>query len=104
MAANKILLLATLFMATWTVPLVYAADIDAGKNKAAMCASCHGSNGISAIDMWPNLAGQKTAYLIKQLRDFRDGSRNDAVMAGMSKALSDEDIENLAAYYNSLSP
>lgn len=102
MTAYKILLLTTLFISTWFAPPVFAVDIEAGKNKAGMCASCHGSEGISPMDMWPNLAGQKTGYLVKQLRDFRDGSRNDAVMIGMSKALSDSDIENLAAYYNSL--
>ena len=103
MTANRMLLLATFFITVWSTPFVFAADIDAGKNKAGMCASCHGSNGVSAMDMWPNLAGQKTGYLVKQLRAFRDGSRNDAVMIGMTNALSDDDIDNLAAYYNSLS-
>jgi len=79
-----------------------AADIDAGKTKSAMCAGCHGSAGISAMDMWPSLAGQKTGYLAKQLKAFRDGSRSDPVMNGQAKALSDADIDNLAAYYNSL--
>ncbi len=79
-----------------------AADIDAGKAKAAMCAGCHGSAGISANDMWPNLAGQKTGYLAKQLKAFRDGSRNDPVMNSFAKSLSDADIDNLSTFYNSL--
>jgi len=79
-----------------------AADIDAGKAKAGMCAGCHGSAGISAMDMWPSLAGQKTGYLVKQLKAFRDGTRSDPVMNGQSKSLSDADIDNLSAYYNSL--
>jgi len=80
----------------------FAADISAGKGQAGMCAGCHGVNGISPMDMWPNLAGQKTEYLAKQLKAFRSGSRSDPVMAGMAKALSDADIDNLSAYYNSL--
>ncbi|HEY5775277.1 MAG TPA: cytochrome c [Xanthomonadales bacterium] len=79
-----------------------AGDIEAGKAKSAMCASCHGSNGISMSPLWPNLAGQKEQYLIKQIKAFRDGTRQDPMMAPMVAALSDADIENLAAYYASL--
>ncbi|MDX1459626.1 MAG: cytochrome c [Xanthomonadales bacterium] len=79
-----------------------AADIQAGKAKAATCVACHGAEGVSVNPMWPNLAGQKEAYLVKQMKDFRDGRRNDPVMAPMAKGLSDEDIANLAAYYASL--
>ena len=79
-----------------------AADIEAGKAKAAMCASCHGAAGISAMDIWPSLAGQKTGYLAKQLKAFRDGSRSDPVMNAQAKGLSDADIDNLSAFYNSL--
>ena len=78
-----------------------AGDIEAGKAKAAMCASCHGPTGISMSPLWPNLAGQKEQYLIKQIKAFRDGTRKDAMMAPMVAALSDADIENLAAYYSS---
>ena len=76
-----------------------AGDIEAGKAKSAMCASCHGANGISMSPLWPNLAGQKEQYLIKQIKAFRDGTRQDPTMAPMVAALSDADIENLAAYY-----
>lgn len=79
-----------------------AGDVAAGKQKSAACAGCHGPAGISNNEMWPNLAGQKEGYLIKQLKAFRDGTRSDPVMSGMAKPLSDEDIENLAAYYASL--
>lgn len=78
------------------------ADIAAGKSKSAMCAACHGYAGISEIPMYPNLAGQKEAYLVKQLKGFKSGKRQDAVMAPMAKILSDADIKNLAAYYASL--
>ncbi|MGA9574312.1 MAG: cytochrome c [Lysobacterales bacterium] len=76
-----------------------AGDIAAGKVKSAMCASCHGVNGISMSPLWPNLAGQKEQYLIKQIKAFRDGTRKDPMMAPMVAALSDADIENLAAYF-----
>jgi cytochrome c553 len=81
---------------------VIAGDIAAGKAKAVTCVACHGAEGISPADIWPNLAGQKEAYLVKQIRAFRDGDRNDPMMAPMVKPLSDSDAENLAAYFSSL--
>lgn len=80
------------------------ADKEAGKAKSTTCVACHGSNGISAIPMYPNLAGQKEAYLAIALKAYRDGTRKNMVMGPMAKPLSDEDIANLAAYYASLDP
>ena len=86
-----------------TAGLVQAGgDAKAGKAKAAGCAGCHGAAGISANPMWPNLAGQKEAYTVKQLKAFKDGSRKDPMMGPMAKPLNDTDIANLAAYYSSL--
>lgn len=79
-----------------------AGDPAAGKSLSATCAGCHGAGGLSFNELWPNLAGQKAGYLAKQMKDFRDGKRNDPVMSAMVKSLSDEDIDNLAAYYASL--
>lgn len=79
-----------------------AGDAAAGKAKAATCAGCHGAAGISANPIWPNLAGQKGPYLVKQMKAFRDGSRKDPTMGAMAKPLSDADIDNLAAYYSGL--
>jgi len=79
-----------------------AADLAAGKAKAASCAGCHGVDGISNNPLWPNLAGQKAPYLMKQLKAFRAGTRQDPMMSAMARPLSDADIENLAAYYSSL--
>jgi len=76
-----------------------AADAAAGKAKSAMCAACHGMDGRSKIPMYPHLAGQQEQYLVKQLKDFKAGVRKDPVMEPMTKALSDADIANLAAYY-----
>ena len=71
----------------------------AGKAKAATCAGCHGPKGISMVPMYPNLAGQKEAYLVKQINNFKEGVRKDPTMNAMVKALSDEDVANVAAYY-----
>jgi cytochrome c553 len=78
---------------------VFSGDAEAGKAKAVTCAACHGANGISAIPLYPNLAGQKEAYIAQQLRNFKSGERNNAVMKGMVMALSETDMDNLAAYY-----
>ena len=79
-----------------------AGDAAAGKAKAAVCAGCHGANGISVAPIYPNLAGQKEAYLVSQLKAFKDGTRANPIMAPMAKPLSDADMENLAAYFSSL--
>lgn len=76
-------------------------DPAAGKNKATVCAACHGATGESPNELWPNLAAQGYAYIVKQLKAFRDGTRKDPVMEPMAKPLSDEDIDNLAAYFSS---
>jgi cytochrome c553 len=75
-------------------------DAIAGKNKSSVCTACHGATGASPNQLWPNLAGQRYAYLVKQLKEFRDGTRKDPVMEPFAKPLSDEDIENLAAYFS----
>jgi len=85
-------------------PAVIAADIEAGKNKAAMCQSCHGVNGASSNPVWPNLAGQKSAYLIKQLKAFKSGSRNNPIMKGLAANLKENDIENIAAFFAAQTP
>ena len=89
---------ATVLMAAPT----FAADVAAGKSKAVMCAACHGATGVSAVPMYPNLAGQKEAYLLKQLKDFKSGARKDPVMAPMAMGLSETDMANVAAYFSSL--
>lgn len=81
-----------------------AGNIQAGKSKAAMCMSCHGAQGISAVPSYPNLAGQKEAYLVKALKEYKDGQRSNATMKAMAAPLSATDIDNIAAYYSSLQP
>lgn len=84
-----------------------AADISAGKelSKAKGCGGCHGALAVSADGTsFPNLAGQKTTYIEKALKAYRDKTRQATLMNGMASGLSDEDIANLAAYYSSLTP
>lgn len=89
--------------AIMTMSSAQAADIAAGKQKALMvCSDCHGINGVSVVENFPNLAGQKEMYLAKQLKAFRSGERKNNEMKFIVKLLKDEDIANLAAYFSKL--
>ena len=92
----------TALLAAPALALAQEGDVDAGRDKAALCAACHGPNGISSNPLWPNLAGQHEAYLQKQIRDFRDGVREDISMQPFVAQLSEQDIADLAAFYASL--
>ncbi|MDU0353365.1 c-type cytochrome [Paraglaciecola aquimarina] len=83
-------------------------DAEKGKAKSIACGACHGADGNSAISLNPKLAGQHAKYLVKQLNDFKLASqtggsegRNNAVMNGMAAALSEQDIQDIAAYFSS---
>ena len=81
-----------------------AGDAAAGGRKhAESCASCHGENGISPNDTWPSLAGQNAAYLARILGAYKSGAQSDVMMSPVAQALSDVDVQNLAAYYAGLS-
>ncbi len=94
--------LTTILLLTGAAGFVQAADIAAGKAKAATCAGCHGADGIATNPQYPNLAGQNAPYLVLAMKAYKDGSRNHPVMKAMVSALSDQDMENIAAYYESL--
>lgn len=80
----------------------WAADVDAGRAKFALCAPCHGGDGRSgALPEYPRIAGQNAKYLVNALKAYKSGRRTGtyaALMAATAITLSDEDIENLAAY------
>ena len=78
-----------------------AGDADLGKPKTAMCSGCNGSDGNSAVDSFPKLAGQGEKYLTKQLKDVKSGRRNIASMTGILDSFSDQDLADIAAYYAS---
>jgi len=74
-------------------------DKNAGKEKAAACASCHGDNGNSIVSTFPKLAQQHPSYLIKQLQAFKNGTRKNPMMSPMAMGLTDEEMVDIAAYY-----
>ena len=85
--------------------LALAADgetSDAVMDKLAICVACHGADGIGKAPQYPNLAGQKAAYLEKQLRAFKSGELKNPDMNVMAASLSDDDIVALSAYFSSL--
>ncbi|HUF20840.1 MAG TPA: c-type cytochrome [Burkholderiales bacterium] len=99
---NKVFLLTALLA---LLPVTAAAqDAAAGKEKAQVCAACHGADGNSPDPQYPNLAGQTTQYLYVQIRDFKDGRREDPQMSPFAKDLSRKDMFDIAAYYTSQKP
>jgi cytochrome c553 len=78
--------------------------VAAGATKSALCASCHGPNGNSVNPEWPRLAGQNAVYIAEQLRLFRSGVRNNPVMKPLAATLSDQDIDDLAVYFEAQTP
>jgi cytochrome c553 len=80
------------------------ADAAAGQSTFAAkgCIGCHGAGGVSVVPTYPSLKGKDAAFVTKNLTDFRSGARKNPVMNAMAAGLSDADINNLAAYINSL--
>jgi len=79
-----------------------AGSAEAGKAKAITCTACHGSAGNSVNPLWPNIAGQGAPYLLTQLQAFKAGTRSDPLMTSQAMLLSDQDMADLAAYFESL--
>jgi cytochrome c553 len=101
----KILLASTVLTLGMAGMAQAAGDAAAGAGKAAVCAACHGKDGIALVPIYPNLRGQNAAYLEGSLKAYREGQRtggNAAIMTPMAMNLSDADIADLAAYYSSL--
>lgn len=102
-AARVVAAGALLALAGGLVSLPAAAqDAAAGRAKAAACAVCHGPLGLSSAPDAPNLAAQPAMYLAAQLRAYRSGARRHEVMGVIAKPLSDDDIQNLSAWYASI--
>ncbi|MNM92405.1 Cytochrome c4 precursor [compost metagenome] len=78
-----------------------AGDAKAGQAKAAVCGACHGADGNSMAPNFPKLAGQGERYLLKQMHDIKDGKRTVLEMTGLLTNLSDQDLEDIAAYFSS---
>ncbi len=81
----------------------HASDAAAGKQKAAqVCNVCHGATGLSTQPNAPHLAGQPAIYTAEQMKAYRSGARKNEVMAVIAKSLTHQDVDNLAAWYESI--
>ena len=76
-----------------------AQDMTVANGKIAVCIACHGATGISPQPIYPHIAGQHAAYLVKSLTGYRDGTRTDPLMSPMAVGLTDEEIQQLADHY-----
>jgi cytochrome c553 len=88
---------------TETFPFTHGKVAD-GATKAAVCSACHGAAGNSTNPLWPRLAGQSAVYIAEQLRLFKSGVRANPVMMPMATGLSDQDIADLAVYFEAQTP
>lgn len=79
-------------------------DPERGKEKAQNCAACHGADGNSANPVWPKLAGQHPGYIVDQLKAFKSGGRKNDQMTPMAQNLSEQDMQDVAAYYSAQKP
>ena len=100
----KKLAIATLILFGVTGTAIAAGNPSAGQAKAATCIACHGADGNSMVPSFPKLAGQHADYTAKQLRDFKAGDRVDPSMAPMVAGLSEQDMDDLAAFYATQTP
>ncbi len=82
-------------------PALAAGSKEAGQAKSTPCVACHGVDGNSVNPEWPSIAGQHESYVIRSLKAFRDGSRQNPLMSPMAVGLTDEDIADLAAWFSS---
>ncbi|HET7395584.1 MAG TPA: c-type cytochrome [Gammaproteobacteria bacterium] len=79
-----------------------AGNAAAGQKKAAtVCAACHGADGNSASGQFPKLAGQNAGYIVRELERFKSGKRPNPIMSGMAMGLSDQDMQDVAAWFSS---
>lgn len=98
---KKIILGFVLFFLVSSVVQAGSGDPQAGKDKTAICAACHGPTGNSAVPNFPRLGGQGESYLIKQTQDIKSGERKVLEMTGFVEHLSDQDIADISAFYAS---
>lgn len=101
MKSGILVVAAAVLTAALAGPAFADGDADAGKKKAKACAACHGANGEGKGDN-PALAGMDSAKFVTAMNEFKSGKRESKKMQGPVKKLSEDDIENLAAYYASL--
>ena len=105
---KKIAMFVGLYLGLTGVAMAATGDAEAGQQKSAVCAACHGPDGNAPSDMYPKIAGQHESYLLKQLKDFKlaaetggEQGRANAIMQGQVMMLSEQDMADLAAYFAS---
>jgi len=98
---NKLLIIAiAITILNFTGFVEAKGDAAAGKEKSSTCVACHGTDGNSPTNLYPNLAGQHASYLEKQLQDYKSKVRKNPIMFGMVATLSKQDMADLSAYYS----
>ena len=97
---NKLILIMSLFVAG--LSFAGGNPVEGKKKVEQVCQSCHGMDGKGINDTYPKLAGQFEDYMVKALTDYKIGERKNPIMSGFASALTEQDIENVAAYYSRL--
>jgi cytochrome c553 len=100
---SALVLAATAVLALTSIAAQAAGDIKAGQEKAKTCAACHGADGNSTSGQFPRLAGQHADYLVQALKEYADGQRQNPIMKGFAANLTEQDREDLAAWFASQS-
>ena len=100
MSAKLVVVLPLLAAVGLSTTCLAAGTKEAAQAKSTACVACHGIDGNSANPVWPSIAGQNEAYMVRQLKAFRGAQRQNALMTPMATSLSDQDIDDLAAYFS----
>jgi cytochrome c553 len=96
--------IAVYFAGTVLKPEAAPATAPAAPAAVAVCAACHGATGVSVVPNYPNLAGQHVDYLRREIAEYKDGGRKNAIMAGMAATIKDSDVDALAEYFSKMRP
>jgi cytochrome c553 len=97
---KKLIILITLMTSSYV--FANGNSVEGRKKVEQVCQSCHGLDGQGINDTYPKLAGQFADYMVKALSDYKSGARKNAIMSGFAATLTEQDMENVAAYYSRL--
>ncbi len=96
--------IAAYFSGTVLTPGPVPANAPPAPAAVAVCTACHGATGVSIVPNYPNLAGQHADYLKREIAEYKDGGRKNAIMAGMAVTIKDSDVDALAEYFSKMQP
>jgi len=97
---NKLLVILIALLSSLNIAYAQG-NINAGKAKSKLCSTCHGVDGNSTSSLYPKLAGQDATYLVRQSQAFKSGTRANLIMSAMASRLSEQDMQDITAYYAS---